>query len=127
MITPHITIRMTEALRSQLQAHLFPGDGLEAAALLLCKPTRLGRLKYLARELLLVPHESCRRERDALTWPGAFVEQALDRAEEEGLAIVAVHSHPGGYFEFSAADDASDRDLMPAMSWRKATSLDRRS
>lgn len=114
-----ITIRMTQTLREKLAAHLFPGDGLEAAALLLCKPTRAGRTKYLARELLLVPHDACRRERDALTWPGAYVEHALDRAEADGFAIIAVHSHPGGLLAFSHADDASDANLMPAMAWRR--------
>jgi hypothetical protein len=109
-----ISLRMTQQHHAELKAHLFPGDGLEAAALMLCKVA-----KYLVRHLLVVPHEACQRQRDALIWPGEFVEQALTRAEDDGLAIIAVHSHPGGLLAFSAADDASDADLMPAIAWRR--------
>jgi hypothetical protein len=114
-----LTIRLTQSRYDELKGHLFPGDGLEAAALMLCKVARAKRTKYLVRELVLVPHEACQRQRDALTWPGEFVERALAKAEDEGFAIIAVHSHPGGLLAFSAADDASDADLMPAMAWRK--------
>ncbi|MEJ0060853.1 MAG: ThiF family adenylyltransferase [Terricaulis sp.] len=114
-----LTIRMTQAAHTTLKAHLFPGDRLEASALMLCKVARAKRTKYLVRELMLVPHDACQRQRDALTWPGEYVEQALAKAEEEGLAVIAAHSHPGGLLGFSAADDASDTDLMPAMAWRK--------
>lgn len=114
-----ISLRMTQQHHAELKAHLFPGDGLEAAALMLCKVARAKRAKYLVRHLLVVPHEACQRQRDALIWPGEFVEQALTMAENDGLAIIAVHSHPGGLLAFSAADDTSDADLMPAMAWRR--------
>lgn len=112
------TIRLTQSCFEALKAHLYPGDGLEAAALMLCKVPQASRDKYLVRDLVLVPHAACRRERDALTWPGAFVDEAMERAEDEGLAIIAAHSHPGGLLAFSNADDESDAELMPAMSWR---------
>jgi ThiF family protein/JAB domain-containing protein similar to deubiquitination enzymes len=100
----------------RLRAHLFPGDGLEAAALLLCSRVDLRRSKLIVRDVLPVPHEACaRRTRDALTWPGEYVENAIDLADAEGLTVMAVHSHPGGLFAFSAQDDASDRILMPAL------------
>src|SRR5262245_2282150 len=102
------TIRMTPSTRDALRAHLFPGDGLEAAALMLCTVARASRTKYLVRDMVLVPHQACQRQRDALTWPGQFVEEALAKAEDQGLAIIAVHSHPGGLLDFSPADDASD-------------------
>lgn len=116
MNTP--TIRMTQAQFEGLKGHLFPGDGLEAAALMLCKVARAERGKYLVRDLILVPHAACQRQRDALTWPGEFVSEAMARVEDEGFALIAVHSHPGGLLEFSNADDASDAKLMPAMTWR---------
>jgi len=54
----------------QLHAHLFPGDGREAAAVLICSRTSGPRVRLLVREVLLVPHAACRiREPDFLSWP----------------------------------------------------------
>lgn len=110
------TLVINEELHQQLHHHLYPGDGLEAAALLLVTRMAGRRLKLLAREVIPVPLEACaRRTSDSITWPGEFVEQAISRAEEQGRLIVAIHSHPGGLFDFSSADDASDQVLMPAL------------
>lgn len=98
-----------------LRAHLFPGDGLEAAALLLCTVTGERRKKWLARDIVPVPHAHCTRQRDFITWPGEYVEAAIDRAAPLGDAVIAVHSHPGGLFAFSGADDDSDGVLMSAL------------
>jgi hypothetical protein len=66
--------------------------------------------------MIAVPYAACaRRERDAITWPGAFLEKAIDRAESAGLSVIAAHSHPGGLFAFSGADDVSDQIVMPAL------------
>ncbi|MBX9591778.1 MAG: ThiF family adenylyltransferase [Hyphomonadaceae bacterium] len=100
----------------QLRTHLFPGDGLEAAALLLCRRIGQSRERYLVHDLILVPHAACgRREPDALSWPGQYAEQAVERADATDSSIVALHSHPGSLFGFSAQDDASDKVLLPAL------------
>ncbi|QQO34289.1 ThiF family adenylyltransferase [Bradyrhizobium diazoefficiens] len=99
----------------ELRAHLFPGDGLEAAALLLCAATGQRRQKWLGREVICVPHEHCTRRPDFITWPGEYVETAIDRASVCGDAVIAVHAHPGGLFTFSNADDESDRVLMSSI------------
>jgi hypothetical protein len=99
----------------ELQRHLFPGDGLEAAALLLCATAGDRRTKLLGRELVLVPHDRCSRERSHITWPGEFVEEAIEQAEARGDVVIAVHSHPGGLYGFSAADDDSDKILMGSL------------
>lgn len=100
----------------QLRAHLFPGDGLEAAAILLCSRSSPPRTRLLVRDIMLVPHDACRaRHTDFISWPGAFVEAALDRAEAENLSLILMHSHPGGLFSFSAADDESDQTVMPSL------------
>lgn len=97
----------------QLRAHLFPGDGLEAAAILLCSRSAGPRVRLLVRDMLLVPYDACRERRsDFVAWPGAYVEEALARAEADDLTLVLIHSHPGGQFVFSTMDDASDRQLM---------------
>ncbi|MDE2466989.1 MAG: Mov34/MPN/PAD-1 family protein, partial [Alphaproteobacteria bacterium] len=97
----------------QLRAHLFPGDGLEAAAILLCSRSAGPRVRLLVRGMTLVPYEACRERRpDFVAWPGAYVEEALERAEMDDLTLVLIHSHPGDQFAFSSLDDTSDRLLM---------------
>ncbi|WP_375312815.1 ThiF family adenylyltransferase [Bradyrhizobium sp. A5] len=109
------TLVLPAKLADELRAHLFPGDGLEAAALLLCTVTSQRRRKWLGREVVRVPHAECTRQSDFITWPGDYVEAAIDRASARGDAVIAVHSHPGGLFAFSDADDESDRVLMSAI------------
>ncbi len=68
------------------------------------------------RDVIPIPHDACqRRERDAVTWPGAYIEEAIDRAEPERLVMVLIHSHPGGLFAFSEIDDESDRRVLPSV------------
>ena len=43
------------------------------------------------------------------------METAIDRAVLRSDAVIAVHSHPGGLFAFSGADDESDHTLMSAL------------
>lgn len=113
---PAASLTLASPLHTQVREHLFPGDGREAAAILLCSRTPGPRLRFLAREAILVPHEACMcRMPDALTWPGEFIEQAVDQAEPDGLAVILLHSHPGGMFEFSGVDDASDLAVLPSL------------
>ncbi|MFN4340152.1 ThiF family adenylyltransferase [Parvibaculum sp.] len=109
------TLVLPHQVATQLRQHLFPGDGLEAAALLLCANVGQARDKLLGREVIPVPHDACVRKPNFLTWPGEYVEAAIDRATQRGDVIIAVHSHPGGFYEFSNADDESDKVLMGAL------------
>jgi hypothetical protein len=109
------TLVLTHKLARLLRLHLFPSDGLEAAALLLCAVVGERRTRLLARECIPVPHDGCARTRDSIVWPGEFVEAAIDRAAVLGDVVIAVHSHPGGLYAFSHTDDESDRTLMPAL------------
>ncbi len=47
-----------------------------------------------------------------VTWPPSCVLPLLERASRTNLAIVKIHSHPGGYGEFSETDDRSDEDFF---------------
>lgn len=109
------TLVLPHKVAGQLRQHLFPGDGLEAAALLLCASTGHRRNKLLGREVIPVPYSACVRKPNFLTWPGEYVEAAIDRAALRGDVIIAVHSHPGGLYDFSLADDESDRVLMGSL------------
>lgn len=106
MNTPY-RLAISTQHHTQLISHLFPGDGLEAAAILLCGKSSEHRL--LVKELMLVPHDSCRvRLPNRIAWPGSSIEEAIDKAESESLSVILIHSHPGGLFDFSNYDDDSD-------------------
>lgn len=109
------TLVMTEALHSALREHLFPGDGLEAAAVLICTRHEGERTKLLAKSVIPVPHGACVREKDFLNWPGEYLDLALAQSEEAQYSIVLVHSHPGGFLGFSELDDESDQITMRSL------------
>jgi len=115
-VSPRDTLALAGSHHNALKAHLICGDGKEAAAILLCKATARGRRRLLVREVILVPHTACPvRTPMRVVWPGDYIEQAIDRAEQDGLLIILIHSHPGGWLEFSSVDDESDRATMPAL------------
>lgn len=96
--------------------HLFPSDELEAAAVLLCSRSAPPSVRLLVRDYILIPYDACRvRQRDAITWPGSYIEEAIDRAEAENLTLVLIHSHPGGLFAFSVLDDENDQIVAPGL------------
>lgn len=108
---------LTEEMHNTLQMHLFPGDEKEAAAILVCNRYEGTRLKLLAKELILVPYEECKsRTRDFISWPGSYLEKAIDSAEKTMMSVILVHSHPGGLLEFSDMDDTSDAQTMLSLS-----------
>ena len=107
---------LTHELHASLREHLFPGDGKEAAAILLCNRHHGAKLKFLAKELILVPYEECvSRTPDYISWPGSYLEKAIDIAETESMTVFLVHSHPGGSLNFSNMDDESDSQTISAL------------
>ncbi|AGB43401.1 dinucleotide-utilizing enzyme possibly involved in molybdopterin or thiamin biosynthesis [Mesorhizobium australicum WSM2073] len=107
---------VSAGINAALQTHLFPGDGNEAAGILLCSSAPGERLKLLANKWIPVPHAACQvREPDRISWPGSSIEEAIDHGEAENLCVVLIHSHPGGYFDFSLVDDQSDRVTVRAL------------
>ncbi|HGM6050711.1 ThiF family adenylyltransferase [Stenotrophomonas bentonitica] len=107
------TLILAGADFQRLQEHLFPGDGLEAAAVLVCSRVTNGGVKLLVRELVTVPHEECERSSRHLTWPGEYIDMAIDIADQDDLSLVFIHSHPNGYPEFSNLDNESDGEIIP--------------
>lgn len=110
-------LRLTGAQHAALQRHLFPGDGDEAVALALCGRRRDEDEHVLAvRRLLLVPHERCPvRTPIQVTWPADVLPPLLQEAAARHLAILKIHSHPGGLASFSATDDLADADLFSSV------------
>lgn len=99
----------------ELRRCLFPGDGKEAAALLLCG-RRSGdrRLRLLVREVHGIPYNECtRRTAGLVSWSPEYIAPLLERAAEQRLSVIKVHSHPNGYDAFSRTDDEGDARLLP--------------
>ena len=90
-----------------LKSFLFPGDGKEAVALLLCgRRSGERRERLVVREIQGIPYNQCsERTTTLVTWEPEYIAPMLDRAAEEGLSVVKVHSQPTGYAAFSTTDD----------------------
>lgn len=112
---PQNSLTFPAALHAQAQKHLFPGDDLEAAGLVLCSRAPGDRNRLLAQQFIPVPNAACKRTADRIVWPGEYLEAAIDAAEPGGRAIIAMHSHPGSLFAFSHIDDESDALVMPSL------------
>ncbi len=112
-----VTLSLNDNQHAKLRAHLFPGDGCEAAAIILCG-RRAGdrRHRLVAREIHAIPYDDCPvRTPERVTWRTDAIAPLLDRAEARGLTVVKVHSHPNDCATFSATDDSGDMRLMPAI------------
>jgi hypothetical protein len=96
-----------------VRRHLFPGDGKEAIALLLCgRREGEDRRVLTVREVAAVPYDQCSvRTPDRVIWSTDILDRLIAKIWKSGLSIVKVHSHPGGYDRFSPIDDESDSAL----------------
>ena len=110
-----ITLSLSGDQHDHLKSFLFPGDGKEAVAILLCG-RRAGdrRHRLVVREIHGIPYEDCStRTPTRVTWPPDYIAPILERASVERLSVIKVHSHPNGYPAFSSTDDNSDAQLLP--------------
>lgn len=113
------SLRMTEGQESQLKKHLFPGDGKEAVAIALCgRLCTANNTVFLVNQIHLIPHGLCVREEGYLKWPVNNIIHMIEKAEKAGLAIMKIHSHPGGHPGFSELDNRADKELFESVfSW----------
>jgi len=112
-----VSLTLTQEQLETLSDSLLLGDGLEAAAIVICGRCNYGdRHRLLAHRVVPVPLEAyTRRERNILSWQTSFLEPLLVEACKKGMGILKVHSHPGGYAAFSATDDHADATLFPSI------------
>ena len=112
---PHSLV-LRQSVHKTLQAHLYPGDGLETAAIMLC---HLGKgksgFRLMANSLILIPSEVCPdRTSHSLSWPFADYMQPdkITEIDLKGLSIITIHNHPEGMDRFSAIDNRNDKQLF---------------
>jgi hypothetical protein len=109
-----VSVTMTEEQHRALCGHLFPGDGLEAVALLLCGRRAGRRHRLLVREIIPIAHAECKRSADRVTWSTEFLPALLERADKRDLSVLKIHSH-AAYRQFSKIDDVADSALFPSL------------
>lgn len=115
---PTNTLTLTDRQHGLLKEHLFPGDGFEAVALLLCGRARGAHGEEVHRlvvhRVVVIPYADCPvRTPSRVTWQThPYLFDLLTEAANKGMAIVKIHSHPTGYEAFSATDDESDLELF---------------
>lgn len=110
-------LRITGNMYDQLRAHLFPGDGKEAAALALCgRAINEDTVQLLVHELVLIPYDECLiRESNLVRWSTKRLIPLLEIAEKKNLSILKIHSHPTWYEKFSGTDDQGDKELFSSV------------
>lgn len=109
-------LALTEEFHSQLYEHLYPGDGLEAVAVCLCgRLESMHATKLMVTRVVPIPYEVCIRQYGQIKWSTEPIVELIAEAAEKNLAILKVHSHPGGYNQFSSTDDIADLDLFSSV------------
>ena len=99
-----------------LRKHLYPGNNLEFAAILLCHYGQ-GKCSFrlIVKEIITIPADKCKKQKpNYLSW--AFSEyitpKKIEQIDKEGLSIITIHSHPNGYDQFSKTDDENDKEMF---------------
>ena len=110
------SLRINEDDFRVLQKHLFPDDGKEAIAFALCgRAQAAGRLVFTVHEILAIPYDYCEREADFLHWKTLDVLPIMNKAMDQHMAIMRIHSHPGGWPHFSKYDLKTDREFFGSL------------
>ena len=109
-----LSVIMSRQDERSLNGLLFTDDGLENAAFAVCGYARTTQgTTLLVRKILAVPLEAyVERTAFHLEVSPAFINQVVDEAEGK-LAILVMHSHPGGaYGRYSPSDDHGEARLF---------------
>ncbi|MDE0119050.1 MAG: ThiF family adenylyltransferase [Bdellovibrionales bacterium] len=107
---------LKESTYKDLKEHLYPGNNLEFAAIMLCHYGQ-GKTSFrlIVKEVITIPSDKCNEQKsNYLSW--AFAEymnpKKIEQIDKEGLSIVTIHSHPNGYNQFSKTDDKNDKEMF---------------
>ena len=113
-----VILAMTQSQHENLHRVLFPGDGLESAAILLCNQGRgLNHLRLILAEVVSLPPGRSIRTRMSVTWPFSdyLSPERISEIDRHSQVIITIHSHPDGSTSFSSVDNENDRTLFASM------------
>lgn len=114
--SPEIILRLTASQQEHLKRHLFPADGKESVALALCGTHQGDPTALCVHRIIPVNDAICRvRSTVTVVWPIEPHVPLFAEAARKNMAVLKIHSHPGGYSEFSKLDDQSDRALLGSL------------
>ncbi len=115
------TLTLQEDHLASLRAQVFPDDGREATAYLLCGRadissdpwTGLATRRLLSFDVIAIEqaHVLSSSESHIRCRTGTFA-RVLRQARQEDLSAVVVHSHPSGFDSFSPVDDMEEPYLL---------------
>ncbi len=113
------SVTITDTLFRDLQAHLFPGDNDEHAAVLIAGISKTPRgTRFLIREVIpaVFGRDYVPGSRGYRALTAQFVAEMANRCDNERLCYLPVHCHPGGGpVRFSSDDLASHERGYPAI------------
>src|ERR1700681_4120775 len=104
---------LSEKMKTELFAHLFPGDGDEHGAIILAGVCQSDRgLKLVARELHLAVDgkDYVPGRRGYRMLKGEFIQSRILRARDLKLAYLAIHNHGGSKSVGFSSDDFSSHE-----------------
>ena len=116
-----VELTLQEAHQAELKRLLHREDGTEAAAYVLYGVNQIGvdawsrqaRLRLTSFEIISIPyHDAVSASERHITWRTDSYVSLCRRAAKEGLLPGIVHSHPGGFSDFSTQDDRNERELF---------------
>jgi hypothetical protein len=110
-------LRLTQIQHEILRKHLFPGDGKEAVAILLCGK-RSGESRHIltVREIHPVPYDQClERTPTHVKWSTDIIDGLIPAVIANDYSILKVHSHVTEWRSFSDTDDASDDTIFASI------------
>ena len=102
-----------------LRKHLFPGDNLESAALVLCHRSLSEKeIKFVGFDIIPILNIDC-NERSAVhvSWDTKkyFSPKHIEDMDKTGVSIFTIHSHPTGFSNFSDTDNENDKKLFSSI------------
>lgn len=110
------SLAIRAATYQTLKKHLYPGNGLESAAIMLCHSGKgTYGFRLMVKEVLPIPSGKCKKQTsNYLSWPFAeyMNPEKISQIDREGLSVFTIHSHPGGYKNFSTVDNRNDKLLF---------------
>lgn len=112
-----LQLRISGLHQEILKRHLLPLDGKESVAVALCgRYMDKDNIILTVHDIILIPDEECySREENFLQWPTQKAMPYFERIGKSDLAIMKIHSHPGGYPKFSKTDDKSDVEFFDSV------------
>lgn len=112
----HYQLKIAGKHYKSLKQHLFPGDGKEAIAVVLCgRYEKNGISILLTHKIELIPHNECEREVKCVRWKTERIIPLIEEAAKYNLAILKIHSHPTDFPKFSETDNISDSELFKSV------------